>query len=757
LKAGWQMWKRAAANLDALKRRRAWRSIRAETWSDDEIAAIVAEVTYPRVTVVIPAYNEEQHLDACIRSVLTQSMRSVECLVVDDTSTDSTLDIACDWAGRDDRVKVFRHPVNRGLAASRNSGLQMARGRFITFLDGDDFLFPESLATRLETLTAALEDAEEVIGSYCDWEPVEADTTRRYAGRPAVVKPDVNYLSAGGEIPFVATAPMLDTDRFRALGGFAETFRTGEDYECWMRVLRHGYRFVYTPTVGVAYRQRRDGMLQSSPASHARAAVAVMDWQNERLTEDTIVPGTPYVYREPISFYEQQARTTRRLIASLALAVFADDDSQCSEILAMVPTDPPPALPTVLDIEKAAARSLARVGRANPNISREALDSAAVRTAERLSAELVTRRSISSDVPGPSRHSSPLMDRLPPTAVVEPVIVDVVDSLHRLEFGGVVLVPMARYHVEEFMPLAAELSARGLKTTWLLTRFFPEEIRVEMRRHGVERLFSWPADLEDLPPFDAAVMLNDWGPTKELVTLAESRGMPTFAKVEGVQDFEDADTGRPRHAYRRAAHILCQGENDVVALPDMLTTIVGSSRLERLAAAPERSFVRRRPLVVVNSNFTYNVLTEHRDAWVRATVAACEKSDLDVVISQHHADGPLPADVPCTRVPMKVLLHDADILISRFSTVPFEAMAMGVPFVYFNPHGETVPTFLHPDGAFPMATDEDSLGAALQEALSLRGRYRAHASGFFSAQVDVSAAASSASRTADAIAQSLDR
>ena len=86
---------------------------------------------------------------------------------------------------------------------------------------------------------------------------------------------------------------------------------------------------------------------------------------------------------------------------------------------------------------------------------------------------------------------------------------------------------------------------------------------------------------------------------------------------------------------------------------------------------------------------------------------------------------------------MSDLLWDARVLISRFSTVPFEAMALGTPFVYFNPHGERVPTFAQPDGAFPTATDVDDLTRALGDLPLDRATVRERSSEFFRRQIDI--------------------
>ena len=103
------------------------------------------------------------------------------------------------------------------------------------------------------------------------------------------------------------------------------------------------------------------------------------------------------------------------------------------------------------------------------------------------------------------------------------------------------------------------------------------------------------------------VTLNDWGRLQRVISVANDAGIPTFAKVEGVQDFDDADTGRVRRPYRTAAVILGQGENDAQALPGQHVAVVGSSRLERIWNAPA---VLPGSDVLVNLNFTYNVLSD---------------------------------------------------------------------------------------------------------------------------------------------------
>ena len=97
-----------------------------------------------RFSVVIPAYNVEAYLDECLGSMATQSWTDWEAIVVDDGSTDGTGRLAEVWAGKDKRFRVV-HQENRGLSAARNTGVEQAKGEYLLFLDGDDWLEREAL------------------------------------------------------------------------------------------------------------------------------------------------------------------------------------------------------------------------------------------------------------------------------------------------------------------------------------------------------------------------------------------------------------------------------------------------------------------------------------------------------------------------------------------------------------------------------------------------------------------------------------
>jgi len=114
------------------------------------------------VSVIIPVYNGERYLEDCVQSVLTQTCRDLELLIVDDGSGDSTWDLCRKLAERDGRIRLF-HQENAGVSAARNLGLEKARGKYILFVDADDLLMPNAVQILRDTAEAG---ADFVMGAH---------------------------------------------------------------------------------------------------------------------------------------------------------------------------------------------------------------------------------------------------------------------------------------------------------------------------------------------------------------------------------------------------------------------------------------------------------------------------------------------------------------------------------------------------------------------------------------------------------------
>lgn len=100
----------------------------------------------PLISVIVPVYNTEKYLERCIASLRNQTLEDIEIILVDDSSTDSSLEICYKLANEDDRIKVLSK-VNEGAGMARNAALAIASGAYIGFVDSDDFIEPEMFET----------------------------------------------------------------------------------------------------------------------------------------------------------------------------------------------------------------------------------------------------------------------------------------------------------------------------------------------------------------------------------------------------------------------------------------------------------------------------------------------------------------------------------------------------------------------------------------------------------------------------------
>jgi len=116
------------------------------------------------ISIIIPVYNVEDYLARCLESILFQSFKDFEVLLIDDGSTDGSGKICDAYAQNDTRIRVI-HKVNGGVSSARNVGLNNANGQYISFVDSDDFVHPCFLEFLYNSIKSSKADI-----SICDYE-----------------------------------------------------------------------------------------------------------------------------------------------------------------------------------------------------------------------------------------------------------------------------------------------------------------------------------------------------------------------------------------------------------------------------------------------------------------------------------------------------------------------------------------------------------------------------------------------------------
>jgi glycosyltransferase involved in cell wall biosynthesis len=196
------------------------------------------------LTIIIPVYNYSRFLDEALQSVFNQSKLPDEVIVVDDCSTDDPKSI-CDKYP----VKYIRHETNKGLSASRNTGVRNATSKYCLSFDADDILRPDAVKEHL-----ALAEDNTIVT--CG---LMAFGDESYTARPETATLDIllkrNCIYSNSLFPKAL---------WEKVGGFDEDMRKGlEDWECWIRMAKAGAKFKTSDYVALLWRRHGNAMSTS--------------------------------------------------------------------------------------------------------------------------------------------------------------------------------------------------------------------------------------------------------------------------------------------------------------------------------------------------------------------------------------------------------------------------------------------------------------------------------------------------------------
>lgn len=202
----------------------------------------------PKVSVIVPAYNQAKYLKQTLNSVLNQTYNDWECVIVNDGSTDNTAKIAKNYVKKDKRFKYI-YQKNKGLAGARNTGIKTSQGEYIGFLDSDD-LWKPSMLEKTVTFLAGNHKTSIVSGA---WSYVDKNgkLISRKNG-PAKCENYLVELLFGNLFPVHAL--LIKKAVFIDCGFFDSSLPSSEDWDMWLRVANKGYRFNYVNDLIAHYR-----------------------------------------------------------------------------------------------------------------------------------------------------------------------------------------------------------------------------------------------------------------------------------------------------------------------------------------------------------------------------------------------------------------------------------------------------------------------------------------------------------------------
>lgn len=188
----------------------------------------------PTISVLMCVRNEDVWVSQAIESVLDQTYSDFELIITDDGSSDNTSGVLQHYSTIDDRIQIIQHTASLGLASSLNEQIQIARGRYLARMDGDDIAQSDRFAKQVEFMDEHPQVG--LLGSFCREINSEGNPIGVWE-RPTSDRALKKTLFSRN--PFIHSSVMLRCEVFSVVGLYNESMQFAQDYELWLRVAGH--------------------------------------------------------------------------------------------------------------------------------------------------------------------------------------------------------------------------------------------------------------------------------------------------------------------------------------------------------------------------------------------------------------------------------------------------------------------------------------------------------------------------------------
>ena len=234
-------------------------------------------VKNPTVSVIIPTYNRANLVDKAIKSVLSQTYQDFEIIVIDDGSTDNTEEIIRGF--KDKRVKyIKKYKKNRGISATRNIGIKVARGKYIASLDSDDEWLPDKLDKQIKILQDGPPELGVVYSNSCYID--ESGKNINKLPKPKKLEGYIYEDLLGGNYVGTPSTVLIRKECFHRVGLFDDLLNAQADWDMWIRIAKY-YRFALIKIPLVKYRLHSDQLSKNLGVKIISANRILVKYANE--------------------------------------------------------------------------------------------------------------------------------------------------------------------------------------------------------------------------------------------------------------------------------------------------------------------------------------------------------------------------------------------------------------------------------------------------------------------------------------------
>jgi len=282
--------------------------------------------TPPTVSVVMTVFNTQRYVGEAIQSVLAQTFRDFEFIIIDDGSTDRSPAVIREFASRDPRICFVSRP-NTGIVAAANEGIGMARGRYLARMDSDDVCLPGRFETQVKYLDAHPECV--LVGSRATVVDPYGSPVFESGQKLAHEEIDAELLGSGGGWAIVQPSAMMRTEAVRRVGAYRGRHNVSEDQDLFLRLAEVGrvanlpeplllYRRHYKSVMHTQWRQREEVKERIVREAYQRRGLPMPadwrfdDWKPTPLAEQARAWGWAALKRGNVSVARKHALTALR-------------------------------------------------------------------------------------------------------------------------------------------------------------------------------------------------------------------------------------------------------------------------------------------------------------------------------------------------------------------------------------------------------------------------------------------------------------
>ena len=599
-----------------------------------------------------------------MKSVEAQSYRNLDVIIINDGSTDKSMDKIKEYQAKNPSWRVYSQK-NRGIGYTRNLGLALALGEYVSFLDSDDFINPlmyqrlvdKSISQSADVVLSNFRKFKDTDGSFIMNRRDKYESLQQLPQqeRYKTVFSSTVYNMVGCSL--IKKSIFIDNLLMFPLNVYHE------DIFVMPKVYYHAKKIGHCKEENYYWRERDDSESHSCSVKHITSI-------HYALSDLTSFLKSEGVYH---SVQEQFTRFCLAYINTLHNKVQKHPDKDLKQYMLVY------LYSLFKEVTKYKVSFLSKYKKSYNHLLIRFTDS----------------------------NYKPI-----------PIVNIMRGRLYKGCDFDFVFMPHKRYHSITMLPIAQKLRLKGYSVIFIdMSTAYADEGAMEPLSQSNEFVLKYEEFQGFHFNYGVVIVMNDWDTkcTMPTVIQANNLGVKTVGIVEGIQDFWDKDTGRFRHPYQNVKHLMMTGVHDRKYFSDthhVSKKVIGFPRL--IPLLQNQRVEPKQKNILINCNFTYGVLDKAKDKWLKEAVQAINNLKLSYSITQHPQDTYEYKGYKKTDLNMYDALSESSLLISRFSSAIIEAISMGVPAVYYNPNIEAVDKFTEPMGAFSIAKDTKSLIEAIK-------------------------------------------